>query len=284
VLLRVGGVKALSDNAALIGALVALGGVFTAQLVGISLDTRRSQEARELEAQRAHEAALQKYLEQVGKLLIEHPLRDSSLGDDLSTVVRAQTLAVLQGLDPQRKRILLQFLYESGLINKDAPVISLAFANLRGVDLSETVLPKVNLVLAMMDGAIMNEAYLPGADLRGVDLLGANLREAFLPEIDLRGAALQEATLVDAALWNADLSSIPDDSIFDVVSGSILLKEFFPEGAEGDAATQLNGADLSGADLTGANLSGAEGITIETLKQQAKTLFDATLPDGSKYS
>jgi hypothetical protein len=65
VLLRTGGAGAVSDNAGLIGALVALGGVFTAQMVSISLDDRRAQQARELEAQRAHEAALQNYLNDV---------------------------------------------------------------------------------------------------------------------------------------------------------------------------------------------------------------------------
>src|SRR5215218_10252320 len=136
LLLRTGGAIAVSDNAALIGALVALGGVFTAQMVGIALDDRRTQRARELEAQRAHEAALQNYFEQVGTLLIEQPLRRASPGDNLSTVVRAQTLAVLEGLDPDRKRILLQFLSESGLILKDKPVVSLYAANLMDADLS----------------------------------------------------------------------------------------------------------------------------------------------------
>jgi hypothetical protein len=72
-LLLTGGAKAVSDNAAIIGALVALGGVFTAQIVSIALDDRRTQESRELEAQRAQVASLQNYLEQVGKLLIEQP-------------------------------------------------------------------------------------------------------------------------------------------------------------------------------------------------------------------
>src|SRR5829696_7940277 len=97
LLWRTGGAKLVSDNAALIGALVALGGVFTAQMVSIALDDRRTQEARDLEAQRAHEAALQNYFEQVGTLLIEQPLRRASPGDNLSTVVRAQTLSVLEG-------------------------------------------------------------------------------------------------------------------------------------------------------------------------------------------
>jgi hypothetical protein len=173
VLLLTGGGKAVSDNAALIGALVALGGVFTAQMVSIALDDRRSQEARELEAQRAHETALQNYFEQVGKLLIEQPLRRASPGDNLSTVVRAQTLAVLEGLDPDRKRILLEFLYESELISKDKTVVSLASANLSRVNLFEANLNGANLDRANLSEAagITNEEieqharYLEGATM-----------------------------------------------------------------------------------------------------------------------
>lgn len=85
LLVRTGGAKAVSDNAAVIGALVALGGVFTAQMVSIALEDRRTQEARELEVQRAHEVALRNYVEQVGKLLIEQPLHGANPGDNLST-------------------------------------------------------------------------------------------------------------------------------------------------------------------------------------------------------
>ena len=85
-LLLSGGAKALSDNAALIGALVALGGVFTTQMFNSALEDRRVQEGRELEAQRVQKgreleaqrvqaAVMQNYLDQVGKLLIEAPLR-----------------------------------------------------------------------------------------------------------------------------------------------------------------------------------------------------------------
>jgi Pentapeptide repeats (8 copies) len=153
-----GGAKALSDNAALLGALVALGGVFTAQMVSISLDERRAHEARDIEAQRAHETALQNYIEAVGELLIEKPLRRASPADNLSTVVRAQTLSVLEGLDPDRKRILLLFLYESGLIYRDKPVVSLAAANLSDATLSRDLL---------------HEAYLRAANLSDANLSNA---------------------------------------------------------------------------------------------------------------
>src|SRR5215203_85488 len=94
-----------------VGAVVALVGLIFAQLRHTQtlrqtrdLEDKRAREARELEAQRAHEAALQKYFELVGNMLLEHPENDR-----LGTVARAQTLAVLEGLDPERKRILLQF-------------------------------------------------------------------------------------------------------------------------------------------------------------------------------
>src|SRR5215211_1769357 len=97
----------------------------TRRLETRELEDKRRLEARELEAERAHEAALQKYLEQMREVLADpkRPLRRSTMGDALSTIARAQTLAVLEGLDPYRKRILLQFLYESNLISVDKPII-----------------------------------------------------------------------------------------------------------------------------------------------------------------
>jgi uncharacterized protein YjbI with pentapeptide repeats len=265
-LLRTGGAKAVSDNAALIGALVALGGVFTAQMVSIALDDRRTQEARtieerrtqetrDLEAQRAHEAALQNYFEQVGTLLIEQPLRRASPGDNLSTVVRAQTLTVLEGLDPDRKRILLQFLYESELIDKRKPVVSLFWANLM----------EANLSGATLVGADLSNANLLGANLRGANLLGANLVGADLSNANLLGADLSFADLSNANLLGANLTSatLQDANLVE----TILLE-----------------ADLSAAILMGANLNRATGITNEDLEELAGFLDGATMPDGSKHA
>jgi hypothetical protein len=182
VLLRTGGAGAVSDNAGLIGALVALGGVFTAQMVGISLDDRRAQQARELEAQRAHEAALQNYLNDVGELVIEKPLQLARPGDKWSAVVRAQTLSVLQGLEPDRKGILLQFLYESGLIQTGRTVISLVGANLFHANLS---------------GAYLHYANLSGANLKGADLSWA---QGITPEeVEQQAASLEGAIMPDGS-------------------------------------------------------------------------------------
>lgn len=152
---------------------------------------------RNLEAQRAREAALQKYLEQMQTLLVDQDLHNVLPTSDLGTVARAQTLAVLEALDETRKRIVLQFLYESGLIKKPTqnrePVINLAGANLRKADLHD-----LNLSDADMHGTSLQEA----------DLSGATLRKTNLKNADLEGANLEGADLKDAQLDGVKSSKV----------------------------------------------------------------------------
>jgi hypothetical protein len=143
LLLAGGGATAVSDNAPLIAAVIALGGVFTAQMVSIALDERRAQEARHIEEEqwkheidindrRAQDDALQAYLDQMGKLLLDKdkPLRQSKEGDEVRTLARAQTLTVLERLDGAHQVIVLRFLYESRLVDKGHVIVPLRDANL----------------------------------------------------------------------------------------------------------------------------------------------------------
>jgi uncharacterized protein YjbI with pentapeptide repeats len=263
---RTGDANAVSDNAPLIAAVIALGGVFTAQMVSIALEQqrtretneledRRTQEARDLEAQRAGETALQNYLGEVGTLLIEQPLRRAKPGDNLSTVVRAQTLSVLEGLDPDRKRILLLFLHESGLIYARKLVVSLVAANLSDANLSDA-----NLIVADLSKADLSDAKLIGADLSNVKLNEANLSDA-----DLKGASLSEANLRKSFANHVNLGGA-------ILSGTKLTLADL-------SGANLSGANLSGASLRNANLSEARGWTEEQLAA-AGSLEDATMPDG----
>jgi hypothetical protein len=200
-------------SAGVIGAVVSLIGLILAQLRHTQTlrqtreleDTRRV-EARELEAQRAHEAALQRYVEQVGKLLSDQQLRSTPADDRLRAVARAHTLAVLEGLDPDRKRILLQFLHESKLIHLDKPIISLLEANLKGANLIEADLSEANLSRANLSRANLSRANLRGATLGPSNLSEASLIEASLIEADLRGAILSNTYLRNVELHMANLS------------------------------------------------------------------------------
>jgi hypothetical protein len=253
--------KALSDNAPLIAAVIALGGVGTAQMVGIALEDRRRQEARDLEAQRTREAALQNYFEAVGELLIEKPLRRSSPGDNLSTVVRAQTLSVLEGLDPDRKRILLLFLYESGLIHKDKPVVSLAVANLSRANLSGANLGGANLRGANLSQARLNEVDLSGAYLYQADLSEADLIRSVLIEANLSGANLRGSNLYGSNLgWTKRSEAGLTDAPTMVVEAS--------EAWHIWTANQLNGA----SSLEGATMP--DGQTLKSADNPDRPTFE----------
>ena len=122
-----------------------------------------------LEEERAQAATLQSYLQLMATLLSDPDARGAG-----HTLARAQSLATLEVLNPRRKRILLQFLYES------------------------------NLILAGEEHVVLSRANLSAADLKAVNLAGADLRGVNLRGADLRGADLTDAILTDAILTDAD--------------------------------------------------------------------------------
>jgi hypothetical protein len=159
--------------------LGAVGAVITAIIGWRNL--KQSQESTEktlentraVEEERAQNDALQKYLEQMGQLLTKEELRGSEEGSDARVLARSQTLTVLQGLGPDRKRSLLRFLYESHLIDDDDPIVKLAGADLRRGNLKGAVLEGADLEGADLEGAKLERADLRGADLEGADLVAA---------------------------------------------------------------------------------------------------------------
>jgi hypothetical protein len=116
----------------------------------------------EVESQQAQDEALEAYLDQMSKLLLdkERPLRQpeedayaevdayAEEEADERMVARARTLTVLSRLDGHRKGRVVQFLYESGLIMEGRCIVKLHQSDLR-------------------------EAYLSGVYLRNADLYGS---------------------------------------------------------------------------------------------------------------
>ena len=164
---------------------------------------QREREQRTANA-RAHDEALQAYLDQMGQLLLDkgRPLRQSKEGDEVRTLARARTLTLLSRLDGARKRSVLQFMYESGLLNKGHRIVGLQQADLSDADLHG----------AKLSGADLSGADLTGARLSHADLSSANLAQAKLVEADLSGAILgtaaplQTAAYVPTDLEKANLS------------------------------------------------------------------------------
>ncbi len=231
---------------------------------------------------------LQTYIANIQDLILKYNLlgestkpnnsSDAAMIGEARELARARTLTAIQGLDPERKSILLQFLYETKLIGftyeggavtavrAANPIINLDGADLSGADLSGVFLEAATLSGVDLDGAglngdILNCTHTLGnpvfkiASIRGVDLSGANfnhadLRRADLSYANLSGANLNSSNLTVANLSCANLSGVQNLSI----------------------------ANLSYADLSGANLR----ITDLTQQQldQVYSCKGAILPQG----
>jgi uncharacterized protein YjbI with pentapeptide repeats len=211
---------------------------------------------------RQNQAALEAYLDRMTELLLEKGLQESRKDDQVRTIARTRTLAVLQSLDGGRKGQVVRFLYESGLIGSKTAIVSLSGADLGGVDLYKASLSGADLSKANLSGADLRWAFLSGANLSGANLSGADMTWINLNRANLAKATLSEANLTKATLSEANLNS------------AILREIPLPDG------TIIRGADLTQADLSWADLTRAE-ITDEQLAQ-AWWLTGATLPNGRK--
>lgn len=244
--------------------------------------------------ERARETALQMYLDKMSELLIDKGLRgETRRYGDTRVTARARTLAILSQLDGGRKRIVLQFLRESRLINKEHNVlegvtihpciVGLRDADLRGAKLQDMRLissdrtESVSLEGAIFQGANLRNADLEGADLREADLRGAGLQCAGLKGADLSGVNLAGATLQGADLRRAKFGVYTrkdkrNKQTIKIVAANLTRADL--------SGADLTSADLTGADLSFADLTDAKGATEEQLSA-CKSLEGATMPDGS---
>ena len=221
-----------------------------------SREQRTTHPPAELEGELApdtqQELLLQAYLDKMSELLLEEQLRQSCSEDKVRSIAHVRTFTILPCLDQVGKKRVLLFLYKSGLLQKEEPIIDLCQA-----DLWQAHLRKAHLAGASLAGADLFEASLRQADLHGADLSGANLMFTNLSGANLSGTNLRGANLVRANLRGANLSKA-------VLSTAYLEK-----------------AHLQQADLSGANLS--EAIIATEQLDEAESLRGTVMPDGSRH-
>ena len=169
-----------------------------------NLEDQRAQSAQAIEEERAEDAALQSYLDQMSRLMLENNLRDAEEDSETRTLAGARTLTILQSLGEQKhKKSALRYLYEADLIDSPQPIVGLEGANLQDIDLENTNLSGGPFLVApSMRRCNLVTMGGPGSpfggyhdDLSGSNLAGANLRDAFLAGVDLKGANLNGADL-----------------------------------------------------------------------------------------
>jgi uncharacterized protein YjbI with pentapeptide repeats len=230
-----------------------------------------NQQQNELEKQRAQDAALRAYLDQMSSLLLnkDRPLRQSEEGDEVRILAQARTATVIQRLDADRNRTVIRFLNEAGLTGNGQPSISiLAEADLQGAHLEGVDLSSIDLSGTILDDAKLGGAHLERADLSKALLRDADLEYAILPGAELRGAVLERADLLRADLRGANL----DDAN---------LTDANLERANLETAN-LSGTDFSAADLSNADLDIAylKGATLSNAHLNEASLWNAKLKNA----
>ena len=245
----------------------------------------------EIETDRQQEEALQAYFDRIIELVLKDKLSKFS-PEEVRNVARTRTLTVLRGLDARRKGLVILFLKDSGLIDREA-VIDLSGADLSGAFLASANLKRVNLSeanlsRAVLRGANLNRSYLSATNLSAADLSGANLGDADLFESNLNGADLSRSLLKEANFNSADLRGCrlneADIREADLSGVNLNVSDLVGANLRGAnlGGAKLLGADLRHADLSQADLSGTE-IT-ETELDKVKSLEGTTMPDGTKHS
>ena len=250
--------------------------------------------SNEQNADNQRENLLQSYIDNMSELMLEKKLRAALPGDEVRTIGRSRTLAVLPRLDSRRKKYVFQFLFESKLLTKDNPVILLrgadfSYTSLRGEELEETSLNGANLSYvdfrwANLNGVSLIEANLRGAnlwaedpiyasinkkkDIINADFSKANFSGATLENANFSGANLSGANLSGANLRNADLRNA------DLSKACLMWTNL--------RRANLSGVNLKDAELDVANLKDATGITVEELENQTKRLENTIYPDGKR--
>jgi hypothetical protein len=202
----------IQGNTALTGVM----GTFIAAYIGLSGVFYQQYTATKISDQERQETQVQTYFDDMGALLLDtdRPLRKAESGDDVSVLAQAKTLSVLEVLDPEHKRDVVQFLYDAQLVQTESPVISLSSAELFDADLSYTFLFDANLSEANLIGANLSTSGLSGANLSGAYLTDANLSGAYLDEADLTNAhGLTDSQLAEAT--SLEGTTMPDGSQHD---------------------------------------------------------------------
>jgi uncharacterized protein YjbI with pentapeptide repeats len=255
-------------------ALAIIGLGFTAQQQArqTHMENQRDERAQAVEEQRAQNAALQAYLDQMNHLMLEEGLLGSKAGDTVFTLAKARTTTVLAQFDGEHNQAVTRFLSDSGLL-RDLPL--LANTALPDAKLHKAVLQGANLADTNLNGANLTDAVLIDADFSAVEKVGkstqamtadlnkADLSRAALQGANLSGCLLKEATLTDATLQSADLRSAELQGA-DLSHASLIGADLgpanvpgFPPGLLPKVYTNLTDADLRNAALQDADLSSA---------------------------
>lgn len=98
----------------------------TLAVISVLFSIQQNQKSLVASEHQQQDSALTACMEQLTRLLVEQDLKSAPQGSPVRDVARAHALTALQRVDEPRRAVLLHFLDESGLLDKDAPLVDLS--------------------------------------------------------------------------------------------------------------------------------------------------------------
>jgi uncharacterized protein YjbI with pentapeptide repeats len=145
------------------------------------------------EEERSQNEIVESFLQTMTNLIIEHGLHDN-LNQQLLSIVRARINIAVNNLNGARRGQILQFLYESELIDFN-PKIKLLGINFQNALLDEIVLGQSEIKGAYFNNASIKNANLKGGNFTGCDFSRANFSNSLLENTDFSYSILSKASL-----------------------------------------------------------------------------------------
>jgi uncharacterized protein YjbI with pentapeptide repeats len=173
---------------------------------------------KRIEVEKSRENILDSFIRTMTELLVQYDLAGNPDQKRLA-IAKTRINMALSQLDGSRKGQILQFLYESDLIDKTPKF------KLRGANFNNAVLDNIVLGEAEIRSAHFEDASLINANLNGIILNSCNFTNADLTGSQVDNTDFGYTNLTNSRLLNMDLTSV-----------------------------DFEGADLTNADLEGSKI------------------------------
>ncbi|CAF1163024.1 unnamed protein product [Didymodactylos carnosus] len=223
-----------------------------------AVDRQRQEEQQQADTLQK-ERIFTSYVDDISKLLLT---KEVTTDNKALLYIRTKTLSSLRKLDPERKKHLLFFLYESQLLQYDkTKKHSRSILNLAGADLNYIYVTKLKN---------FNNLSLPGVDLNHAGYINCHLQNSRFADSTMNNIKFINSFLLGTRFSRCSLERA------DFRNTTLTQVSF--------KSAQLRHADFTlawtkGADFTNADLYGA--LMIEPQLYAAASLDNARLPNGT---
>ena len=156
---------------------------------------------RDIRIQRQHQA-VDDFIQIITELSLDHNLATKKPKDGTKEIARSRVIFVLENIDGERKGQILQFLYESNLIDL-TPKVVLVGANFKGIQLTG-----IDLHSSEIRGAYFQNSDLQKSNLDQALFVGCNFLKSNFSESKVENTDFSYSNLSSCEFQNMNLSTV----------------------------------------------------------------------------